>query len=127
MWSGRSPAGGSHRRLALMCCAALALSGCQWSGATRTVSLGPQEKTVILVVEPGDPLQIMSQGVVVEMRRLADGGLGRQRIDGWVAMPPAHWREVERILAPVTPVQPEFPPPPPVLPERFAPPERPTP
>ena len=127
LWCAPRGGLGALRRvlgLGALCCATLGLLGCQTSDATHTLSLGPQQKTLILVVEPGEPLQILSRDVVVEVRRLGAGedeGIGRQRIDGWVAMPPSHWAEVAGLLAP--PEEPPaptfeelFPPPPPVPP-----------
>lgn len=75
--------------LTAICCL---ISGC-------AVTLGPQTKTEILVVKTGKPVRIL-ENRALRCRTLAaemvddnnvGGGLVKQDVAGWIAMPKEHW------------------------------------
>jgi hypothetical protein len=72
----------------------LLLAGC--SGLT----LGPQTKSVYILVGVGQPVQVLSN-VTVQARALtapADSAPVAQNIGGWISMPSEHWAAIKRAL-----------------------------
>ncbi len=84
----------SHRKLPLslmmISCASLALNGC-------ALNLGPQTKTQVVIVKPGDPLTV-TKNVIVEGQTLKTEAMTKQDIGGWITMPREHFDAMKRAL-----------------------------
>jgi hypothetical protein len=84
----------SHRKrllsLTLCCWMSLALSGCG-------LSLGPQVKTQVVIVKPGDPLRII-ENRKVKGQTLKTEAATEQDIGGWIAMPEEHFQALKRAV-----------------------------
>jgi len=70
----------------------LCLTGCG-------LTLGPVTETRYVLIKPGVPVVIL-ENKVIKCRVLvdADGGVVKQDVGGWVAMPPSHWEQVKADL-----------------------------
>lgn len=77
-------------------CSVLTMS-CLLTLASCDVTLGPKMKTEIVLVQAGDPIEIL-QNAKVKGRSIKTGGQAEQEIGGWVAMPKAHFEALERAL-----------------------------
>lgn len=76
------------QRAALFLSSLLLLTGC---------TIGPTVEVRHILIHPGQPLRIL-ENVTVSGERLDGGGPARHDLGGWVAMPPSHWAEVEKLL-----------------------------
>lgn len=54
-------------------------------------------QTRLIVVRPGEPVQIM-QEATLKVRKVGDDGVGTLRVDGWYAVEPAVWEALMRRL-----------------------------
>lgn len=86
-----------------MCLILLAISCLMISAC---VTLGPKTETHYVIVKPGVPVRILDN-VTVRCRTLAaemvddnnvGGGIVKQDVGGWVAMPMAHWEQIVESL-----------------------------
>ncbi len=82
------------RLYSLLCLLCLVTWGC---------GLRPQETTILIVAEPGQPFQLLDEGkgndVIARGRDLKSGKIVlKQKVNGWVAMPPSHWKVVKEKL-----------------------------
>lgn len=76
----------------------LPISGCG-------VSVGPQIETDYVLVQPGVPVRVL-ENRALKCRTFAServngapaGGVVRQDVGGWVAMPASHWDVIEKKL-----------------------------
>jgi hypothetical protein len=72
------------------------------------LSIGPQTNTEVVVLKAGVPVRILDNKTVrvrtLAAEKVADvenakgGGITKQDIGGWVAMPPEHWEVIEKKL-----------------------------
>jgi hypothetical protein len=64
------------------------------------LTLGPRIATKYVIVRPGKPLQVLSQGIVVEGRILnqsdEQAGVVKQDISGWIVMPLDHFEALKK-------------------------------
>lgn len=84
--------------LILLAISCLAISGC--------VTVGPKTGTEIIIVKPGVPVRIL-ENATLKCRTLAaemvddnnvGGGIVKQDVGGWVAMPMSHWMQIVESL-----------------------------
>lgn len=80
-------------RYALASAMCLSLLGCGFS-------MGPQVRTQVVIVHPGNPIRVVSQSRVDgrAMNQPADAPSSNVDIGGWVAIPPDHWDVIKKRL-----------------------------
>jgi len=61
-------------------------------------TIGPKVLDRYTFIYPGKPLQILSNSTVTGRRLDGQGGVTKQRIGGWVCMPPEHWEYIQKQL-----------------------------
>ena len=67
-------------------------------GLTLGCTIGPKIEDRWTFIYPGKPIQILSNSTVTGRRLDGQGGVVKQRIGGWIAMPQEHWEYIQKRL-----------------------------